>query len=289
MDPLQSKKRKRSLQAMGMVAAALLLAALATLYSAGNKGSLGWTLPDRPAVTEQTGTVSVEDLAQLWQWSDGELRGGAANSRWELRWLAKGMTEEQALKLPKQLGFADKGVVPEKDESGSDTGILWKAQQQEDSGRLLVTAIRDSGEAVDQVQVVLLLVPSNPAQHLGLEETDGRIREAIRAIGATSEPLLSVKLSGQTLHQDSVERLVKAAGALQLDKYEDEATVIRTYSSPKLDASIRLVDGEKGADASLQIAMQQARSEKQKDEPLNLTIGVPLIAGEALATQVSGK
>ena len=96
---------RKSWQSMAFILAALVVAGLATVYSTGTHGSLGWGIKHPPASQMQIASSGAEDLRLLWQWTDGELQGGASAAVWNLRWSVKGLQESQALSLAKALGL----------------------------------------------------------------------------------------------------------------------------------------------------------------------------------------
>lgn len=288
MNPPQGVKRKRPLQAIGIVAAGLLLAVLATLYSAGASGSLGWSLPDRPVEAEQVRSASAQDIGRLWHWSDGELQGGAANGSWELKWIVKGLTESDAGGLAERLGILQADLKPAENESGGHSGILWQAEHEMAGGKMIAAAVKVNGDAADQVLTILRFYPAGHVQRSLLESMDVKIRELVRDTGTAAEPLLSLRLSGQKLRADSVQRIEQAAGASSLDEYRDEAVRIRTYASNGVDASIRLDRGDRESEASLQIAERLPQTAAKQPSDTAVTIGIPLISGEALDAQHEG-
>ncbi|MGN7456548.1 hypothetical protein ACTHPH_17185 [Paenibacillus pasadenensis] len=271
------ERKRRSRQAFGLGAAALLLAVLALYSSSRGAGTPGWGVPDKPASASQLVSASTGDLGRLWQWADAEFSGGAAGGSWGLRWLVPELTETQAKQLRTQLAGVDAASVPSTDERGAESGILWKAERTDETGRWLVSALR-SGSGEGEMEAVIRLAAAQPASKPSLERAQARVLGVLRGAGVDdAAALLSIQASGKGLREDSAERILAAAEARRLDKYEDEATIVSTYATDRLEGSVSL----EADDGSERANLQLAQSKPGNKPGAAITIGVPLLTGEA--------
>ncbi|QJC51230.1 hypothetical protein HGI30_06495 [Paenibacillus albicereus] len=279
MQAREADRKRRARQAFGLGAAALLLAVLAIVSSSREAGAPGWGARDKPARSSQLQSASMGDLGRLWQWAEADFSGGAAGGSWGLRWLVPGLTKEQAERLPGELAGGDGSLPPLTDESGTESGILWKAERTDESGHWLLSGLHGGDGESAPVEAVIRLQSAELASKAVLEQAQERVLGALRAVGADdASALLSIQASGSGLRGDSAERILAAAEARRLDRYEDDVMILSTYASGRLDGAVGLAEGGRSERANLQLAATKPGKEGGGG---TLTIGVPLLTGEA--------
>ncbi|WP_157742036.1 hypothetical protein [Paenibacillus sp. RUD330] len=271
----------RAKQGAGIVLAFLALAVLATIYTAGGKGSIGWsvTAPKKPDV--QMSSATGEDMEKLWNWADGELGGGSRAASWHLRWSLDGVTADQAARTAEALGMtADaKDLAGGKDENKTSGGILWEAARSSAEGTLklqLLGTDRENREAGGQAVMTYHAPPAAELRAILSEMTE--VNAALTATGTDSKPMMSIKLYGHAIRVGAAGRIAQKAGGAVLDEYKDSRTIVRTYSTTALTGAMRLGEGKEGsASASIQLAEHGGGDAGIAAE---ITAGIPLINGD---------
>ena len=235
---------KKSWQSMAFIFAALVVAGLATVYSTGAHGSLGWGIKHPPAAQMQIVSSGAEDLRLLWQWTDGELQGGASAAAWNLRWSVKGLQEVQALSLAKALGLQlpaqEEVTPPNKDDKGSQKGILWEAHAGHSANSMDMRVLTTGAQGSDgELEAIIY----SRLQRSGLPAVEGviaAVSSALRTAGYDSTPMLSIKVYGESIRPDSADRIAQLADGELLDQYKEDGTVINTYHSSLLSGLVRI-------------------------------------------------
>ncbi len=228
------------------------------------------------------------DLPLLWEWSQGQLEGGAAAGSWSIRWDAAGdlgladrlaelfFTDEEGRQLDKLVQNEGRTVSGYSAAYGGEVWVsLTEADEQSEKTLILLTPGKSGAvsgrQAGDSGQE-----PNQTAGQSKLEKAD--LLRAVAAVSAAlsrekAEFTASMKVQGEAAFSDPVKELIKQASAKRIDAYEDAGTVSATLHSARLAASVRM-DG--GQSANLQVA---ARSLEDSGRSA-LTIGIPLITGE---------
>lgn len=252
-------KRQTSKSAIkGMFVAALLLvaSALMLIYQAHHDGRKIHAAASSQPVNRASATV--EDLKQLWEWTDGELQGGAASGSWHIRLDAEGLTEEQLNYIAQHFGIEWTGISRQgQKEYCGGTLSIWTASS-EDSRDQITMVFRY--EVQQDVREKVLLAAASELTHI---LDDQGVQGG-----------LSFNVHGYSLRDDSGDRLAAAAGAQKKDSYKDRNTRSATWFSPAIEGFVELRGSVKG---NLQIAVH-----KEAGGPAGtaLIVGVPLITGD---------
>ncbi|MGU3473994.1 hypothetical protein ACLBWT_22950 [Paenibacillus sp. D51F] len=279
----------RAKQGAGVMLAFLALAVLATIYTAGGKGSIGWsvTAPKEPDV--QMSSATGEDMEKLWNWADAELGGGSRAASWHLRWSVEGMTADQAAKTAEALGMtADvKDFAGGKDENKTSGGILWEAARSSADGTLKLQLLGTDPENRGAARPAVMTYHAPPAAELqAILNEMIEVNAALTATGTGSEPMMSIKLYGRAIRIGAAGRIAQKAAGVALDEYKDSRTIVRTYSSTALAGAMRLGEGKEGSpSAGIQLA---EHSGGDAGFPAEITAGIPLITGDLSESGTEG-
>ncbi|AJY73813.1 YwmB family TATA-box binding protein [Paenibacillus beijingensis] len=260
---MEGNSRRSALRGMALVMLLLAAAALVMIYQANQSKGTNVTAAGSEGAT--TG-----DVKRLWEWTDGELQGGAPGGSWQLRFDADASVDE-VKRMAELLGIKPLAVTAGAlDETDGLEGNLWQGEVVRGGGALSLWAKRtgSSGRAAD------LVIRYELGQKASL---DALLAQANAVLSAAAETGLHAKMNlnvhGYAIRSNSMRRLADIAQADSRDTYKDGATVSATYFTPLLTASVSLGGGKKG---NLQLAVHDDTESKR----IELTAGVPLISGD---------
>lgn len=225
----------------------IILALLVILLSAV------WAMRQSDAALQTTASsvkLLQHDLQSLWQWSDGQLRGGSEAASWTLRWNVTGRsgTMQELVRIY----FADeKGAAiarVEKNEGKTVTGTIPKY------GGLVSISLIQADEQSEQLMVLLETNRLFPLTKSSLLQASSDISEELAFISASFTS--SMKVQGYTEQKQVSQRLVKLTNASLVDRYEDGGTISETYYTRMLRSAIAV---ENGKAANFQIAVNHEK------------------------------
>ncbi|WP_157054038.1 hypothetical protein [Paenibacillus sp. D9] len=279
----------RSKQSAGVMLAFLALAVLVTIYTAGGKGSIGWSVPASKKPDVQMSSATGEDMEKLWNWADGELGGGSRAASWHLRWSVEGVTSDQAAKTAEALGMtADaKDLAGGKDENKTSGGILWEAVRTTAYGTLkmqLLGTVQKNRDAARQAVMTYHAPPAAELQAILNEMIE--VNAALTETGTGGKRMMSIKLYGKAIRVGAAGRIAQKAAGVVLDEYKDSRTIVRTYSSTAVAGAMRLGEGKEGSrSANIQLAEHGGGD---ADFAAEITVGIPLITGDLSESGAEG-
>jgi|GEM_PF-3187944 len=244
----------------------LLLSLLALLIIIGGAAWTFWNSKHDPELGRQT-QMLLHDAEQLWNWSDTNMKHGAAAAQWSVRWdltaeldqvqlladtLFRNEAGEPLEKLVEKDGALIKGSI---DEFGSQLSIhSFPSNGKRDNLMVLYTS--QTGAIADQADLLKRLT------YLSAE---------LSVIDAAFSN--SMKVQGRTASSNAVNAFAMQSHGEEIDRYEDGGTISVTMYTKQLQ---HLVKTKEGMRANVQIATHQLT-----DEPVKLlTIGIPFISGD---------
>ncbi|MBJ6361156.1 YwmB family TATA-box binding protein [Paenibacillus sp. MAHUQ-46] len=219
------------------------------------------------------GSVSPlqHDALVLWEWADPLLEGGSTSAAWSFRWDAKGSAaRRQADEVAAALGLPD-GPDTLKENSGGEK--VWQSSDTMESARVtLWYRTQTEGKGGDQGLLVLLLDNVEGTPQSQLEESYGKIEEALKDAGVSASP--SVTFRGIAQSADAANQLAERAEAQRLESYSDKHTLSETYWTEQLNSVAQ--------SGMYKVNLQLATRQDQEIGKTRLIVGVPLITGDYL-------
>ncbi|AZN43172.1 YwmB family TATA-box binding protein [Paenibacillus albus] len=241
----------------GILAVVLLLLSLVT-----------WTLwHNRHVPVTSSGDLAVShDFEQVWKWSNTSYVGGAGMAHWSFRWDG-GAKAEGIERLAAALGFTLatglNGDAPVDITATNDTDRLKLWVRSKPVGQL--------GDTADKpYELVLLLDTVRGTDDKKIADEVKKVENAAIAAGLLLQGGFTVR--GEMVQANAPDRIAAAAGAAELEAYDDSHTSSLTYYSESLQSGVQ----SGAAKVNLQIAGALTTGQAARE----LIIGVPLITGD---------
>ncbi|SEO90304.1 YwmB family TATA-box binding protein [Paenibacillus sp. OV219] len=241
----------------GMLAVVVLLLILVTRTL--------WHNRNLPATSSAEFAVS-HDFEQVWKWSSTTYVGGAEKAHWSFRWDG-GAKADGIERLAEALGFTLSTGLD------GDAPVDITATNDADRLKLWVRS-KPAGQLGDSskmpYELVLLLDTARGSDSKSIADEVHKVENAAIAAGLLLQGGFTVR--GEMVQADAPDRIAAAAGATEVEAYDDSHTSSLTYYSKSLQSGV-----QSGATkVNLQIAGALTTGEAARE----LIIGVPLITGD---------
>jgi len=224
-------------------------------------------IQERSISGNQADHAAIQDLEQLFDWSEELMNGGAMAGQWSLRWDVT-LLHDVMGELADELFITPKGELLHRNvrENGNVIDGQWLYPNS------TIKLVRTEQDKIAEKVSIMLQVNSNELEKAS--ELKKSIQSMHRLLQLKDQNVqMSIKVFGQAKHKQVLTDLKSLAVAQTIEEYADQGTKSVTFFSNRIKQYRWLSNGK-------MVNIQASLHKSSIDEQYTLTLGIPLISGE---------